>query len=347
MREMDGSALGPNTLHISVSEHDGHVQKCNTVYIRNIPLEVGEREVVSKFVVCGPIIRCSIKRDNSGNYNTQGKFNLASIEFKEVSAASTAVKLAHGNKVFDSCKIPLLAKYAESVESREARRLKRLQRGPGALALPPPPAYAPLPPVTLQGQLPPLPQQQQQQAQQFSHFQPPPQRTQPMILQQGQRSGQQPAYYTPQQQHFNTPPQFYVQPASNQHPQQNVHYHNVGIQYQQQSHVQHQAQSMPLVYLPSPNQQSIQQQQQYQPPLQQHSVGQMSQPGSGAPSPITQHVILLRQDGSQQPMMAGPGGVLYSSQSTPGSSGATPQGLTPSEAGNSYTLYPGSLRPQS
>ncbi len=146
MQEMDGKPLGPNTLHISISEHDGHVVRCNTIYVRNLPLGVSEREVVARFAQVGPIVRITLKRDNSGNYNTQGKYNLACIEFKNADDAQSAIKLAHGNRPFEQCLIPLLAKFAESVESRESRRLKRFQKGPTQLQLPPPPAYtSPIP----------------------------------------------------------------------------------------------------------------------------------------------------------------------------------------------------------
>ncbi|CBZ28896.1 conserved hypothetical protein [Leishmania mexicana MHOM/GT/2001/U1103] len=112
-------------LCIFPSKHDGKVamEESNALYVRNIPLKLSQAEVERFLRGFGPLTYCAMREDNFG-----GSVWVVYTEFDSVESAKRALMSLHGNRSYFNTPVAILAKYADSEETKRERRRRREQQ---------------------------------------------------------------------------------------------------------------------------------------------------------------------------------------------------------------------------
>ncbi|TPP43305.1 RNA recognition motif family protein [Leishmania donovani] len=112
-------------LCIFPSKHDGKVamEESNALYVRNIPLKLSQAEVEQFLRGFGPLTYCAMREDNFG-----GSVWVVYAEFDSVESAKRALMSLHGNRTYFNTSVAILAKYADSEETKRERRRRREQQ---------------------------------------------------------------------------------------------------------------------------------------------------------------------------------------------------------------------------
>lgn len=117
---LDGTQLGRNTLHLSLSEHDGSITAVPRIYVRNLPRPMPAENILSFFRQFGEVVSYHLRDDL--NPNTAAPAQLLTLEYSTVEAAAAAVRGANGLWPFPNSVLPLLVKFSESPACRERRQ---------------------------------------------------------------------------------------------------------------------------------------------------------------------------------------------------------------------------------
>ncbi|GET90823.1 hypothetical protein, conserved [Leishmania tarentolae] len=112
-------------LCIFPSKHDGKVamEESNALYVRNIPMKLSQAEVERFLRGFGPLTYCAMREDNLG-----GSVWVVYAEFDSVESAKSALMSLHGNRTYFNTSVAILAKYADSQETKRERRRRREQQ---------------------------------------------------------------------------------------------------------------------------------------------------------------------------------------------------------------------------
>lgn len=109
-------------LVIYPSKHDGKiVNKANrALYIRNIPLNLPQDDVVQFLRRFGNVSYFAMREGNDGN-----SVWVVYAEYETIEEAENALGKIHGSAHFFPGSLPLLAKFADTDDAKRARRLRR------------------------------------------------------------------------------------------------------------------------------------------------------------------------------------------------------------------------------
>jgi RNA recognition motif-containing protein len=91
MEALNNTKIGPNTLNIRPSTHDGHVEERDAIFVRNIPKEVGVQPIQAAIEsVAAPVVSIHLMPGSTSSVSN------ATIIMGSVEAARRAVTTLHG-----------------------------------------------------------------------------------------------------------------------------------------------------------------------------------------------------------------------------------------------------------
>ncbi|CBZ28897.1 putative RNA-binding protein [Leishmania mexicana MHOM/GT/2001/U1103] len=110
------------TLVIYPSNHNGKIftEESNALYIRNIPMSVGQEKVERFLKTFGNLIYFAMREDHYGN-----PVWVVYAEYETVEDAKNALAKLHGNNTYFHGSAPILAKFEDSDDAKKERRRRR------------------------------------------------------------------------------------------------------------------------------------------------------------------------------------------------------------------------------
>ncbi|KAG5496672.1 hypothetical protein JIQ42_03503 [Leishmania sp. Namibia] len=110
------------TLVIYPSNHNGKIfaEESNALYIRNIPMSVGQERVERFLRTFGNLIYFAMREDHYGN-----PVWVVYAEYETVEDAKNALTKLHGNSTYFHGAAPILAKFEDSEDAKRERRRRR------------------------------------------------------------------------------------------------------------------------------------------------------------------------------------------------------------------------------
>lgn len=112
-------------LVIYPSKHDGNIanEPNRALYIRNIPITVPQEEVLKFLGTFGSVTKYNMRSVKQKNSMVWAVF----AEYSTLEEAKSALSLIHGSMKYFGTEIALLAKFADTEDTKKARRLRREQ----------------------------------------------------------------------------------------------------------------------------------------------------------------------------------------------------------------------------
>ncbi|CAJ1031966.1 putative RNA recognition motif (RRM, RBD, or RNP domain) [Leishmania utingensis] len=110
------------TLVIYPSNHNGKIftEESNALYIRNIPMSVGQEKMEHFLKSFGNLIYFAMREDHYGS-----PVWVVYAEYETVEDAKNALAKLHGNSTYFHGSVPILAKFEDSDDAKKARRRRR------------------------------------------------------------------------------------------------------------------------------------------------------------------------------------------------------------------------------
>ncbi|KAG5472438.1 hypothetical protein LSCM1_03837 [Leishmania martiniquensis] len=110
------------TLVIYPSNHNGKIfiEESNALYIRNIPMSVGQERVERFLKTFGNLIYFAMREDHYGN-----PVWVVYAEYETIEDAKNALSKLHGNSTYFHGSAPILAKFEDSEDAKRERRRRR------------------------------------------------------------------------------------------------------------------------------------------------------------------------------------------------------------------------------
>ena len=130
MAEADGKRIGGKAVNIfwAKQQHDmvpaGQDRlKVNKLFLRNVPLDVTEKDLVDLVSCHGPVTEVSLHNDRLSAACHAPSRRIAFIVFSTEGAAEAALRAVHNTRPFPSCRdIPLMAKLSEDYTGKPSSR---------------------------------------------------------------------------------------------------------------------------------------------------------------------------------------------------------------------------------
>ncbi|CAG9578454.1 putative RNA-binding protein [Leishmania major strain Friedlin] len=110
------------TLVIYPSNHNGKIftEESNALYIRNIPISIGQEKMERFLRTFGNLIYFAMREDHYGN-----PVWVVYAEYETVDDAKNALAKLHGNNTYFHGSVPILAKFEDSDDAKKERRRRR------------------------------------------------------------------------------------------------------------------------------------------------------------------------------------------------------------------------------
>ncbi|KAG5481627.1 hypothetical protein CUR178_06980 [Leishmania enriettii] len=128
LRECDGKKLGGKAVNViwAKQQHDGTPAgsdrlKMNKLFLRNVPLEVTEADLVELVRVYGNVTQATLHNDKIPTVRNAPARRIAFIVFSNEGAAEAALRGVHNTFPFPTCSgIPLMGKLSEDYKAKNA-----------------------------------------------------------------------------------------------------------------------------------------------------------------------------------------------------------------------------------